>query len=155
MDVSLDTILLAVGPKDDERLDTLGRAVLQVAIPSDSTVVLTHVFTPEQFRSAAEQLEMPNISPQEVDSLLERHETIRHLRERFEEYDVDYETRGVVGGISGGIVDIAEKTDADRVVVSGRSRSAVGKAVFGSTAQDVLLNSPCPVTFVRAQEPGE
>jgi len=149
MDVSLDTILLAVGPKDDDRLDHLARAILQVTVPTDATVVITHVFTPEQFKSVADDLGVPDIGVDEVDTVLERHATIRHFESVFDDYDVDYELRGVVGEISGGILNIAEATDADRVVISGRSRSAVGKAMFGSTAQDVLLNAPCPVTFVR------
>jgi len=47
------------------------------------------------------------------------------------------------------IVELVEELDADLVVVGGRKRSPTGKAVFGSVAQEVLLNSPRPVTFVR------
>jgi nucleotide-binding universal stress UspA family protein len=47
------------------------------------------------------------------------------------------------------VVALAEELDADLVIVGGRTRSPAGKAVFGSTAQEILLESPCPVTFVR------
>jgi len=46
---------------------------------------------------------------------------------------------------------LAAEVDADLVVVSGRKRTPTGKAVFGSTAQTVLLDAPCPVTFVRVE----
>jgi nucleotide-binding universal stress UspA family protein len=64
--------------------------------------------------------------------------------------DVEYATRGNVGEHGPGIVDAAEEVDADLVVVGGRRRSPTGKAVFGSTAQEVMLEAPCPVMFVRA-----
>ncbi|WIV68730.1 universal stress protein [Natrialbaceae archaeon AArc-T1-2] len=44
------------------------------------------------------------------------------------------------------IVDIAEEIKADRIVMSGRKRTPVGKVLFGSTTQSVLLNSDIPVT---------
>jgi nucleotide-binding universal stress UspA family protein len=45
---------------------------------------------------------------------------------------------------------IADEVDADMIVLGGRGRSPARKALFGSTTQEVLLGSPCPVTFVRA-----
>ena len=147
----LETILLTVGPNDESRLDELGETVLQVAKPTDATVVITHVFTPDQFREIADELGMPELAETEVDKVLEHHESVRHFERLFTDHGVDHEVEGVVGDISDGIIDIAEETESDRVVVSGRTRSRVGKAVFGSTAQDVLLQSPCPVTFVKAK----
>ncbi|MFD1634905.1 universal stress protein [Haloplanus ruber] len=148
----LETMLLTVGPNDKNRLDELSETVVQVAKPADATVVITHVFTPDQFQEIAEDLGMTDLAETEVDKVLERHESVRHFEEVFDEHGVDYEVKGVVGDISDGIIDIAERTQSDRVIVSGRTRSAVGKAVFGSTAQDVLLNAPCPVTYVKAAE---
>lgn len=148
----LETMLLTVGPNDKNRLDELSETVIQVAKPADATVVITHVFTPAQFQEIAEDLGMADLAETEVDRVLERHESVRHFEEVFDEHGVDYEVKGVVGDISDGIIDIAERTESDRVIVSGRTRSAVGKAVFGSTAQDVLLNAPCPVTYVKATE---
>jgi nucleotide-binding universal stress UspA family protein len=48
------------------------------------------------------------------------------------------------------LVELADEVDADMVVLGGRNRSPAGKALFGSTAQEVMLGSSCPVTFVRA-----
>lgn len=55
---------------------------------------------------------------------------------------------GRVGEVSKGINDYARDVDARYVVVGPRKRSPAGKALFGSTAQKVLLNSPCPVVSV-------
>lgn len=147
MDTSLDTIVLAIGPRDDDRLDRLARVVRQVAKPTDVTVILTHVFSKKQFDEVAEELDYPKATEEDVDVVLERHQSIRHLEELFDEHDV----RGVVGTVAESTNKIAETNDADRIVISGGDRSPAGKAIFGSTAQNVLLGSPCPVTYVRSQ----
>lgn len=46
------------------------------------------------------------------------------------------------------ILDAAADLDADRIVMSGRKKSPVGKVLFGSVTQSVLLDSDIPVTFV-------
>ena len=83
------------------------------------------------------------------DTVAARHATILALRDALDEASVPYEIRGSVGNYGSSIVELAREVDADRVVVGGRRRSPTGKAVFGSTAQKVLLSAPCPVTFVR------
>ena len=47
------------------------------------------------------------------------------------------------------LVRIAEEQQADEVIIGVRRRSKVGKLIFGSTAQFVVLNAPCPVVTVK------
>jgi len=42
-----------------------------------------------------------------------------------------------------------EKELIDMVVVGIHKRSPTGKAIFGSTAQHIILNSPCPVITIN------
>lgn len=56
---------------------------------------------------------------------------------------------GLVGYPAEEILDYAEDHDARYVVVGGRKRSPVGKVLFGSVTQAVLLGADRPVVTVR------
>ncbi|SER14503.1 universal stress protein [Natrinema salaciae] len=148
--MTLETVLLAVGPSDADRSDQLAEAVLEVAKPADATVVLAHVFTDTEYDEVLDRLEFDRqVDEIDPDAVAGRHSTIHDLQAILDEHGVDYDVRGGVGEHGPTIVDLASSAGADRVVVGGRRRSPTGKAVFGSTAQEVLLSAPCPVTFVR------
>ena len=151
--MELETVLLAIGPGDEDRLQELAETVIQVAEPAGATVVLSHVFTRSEYNDVLDRLEFDrSVDEIEPDEVARRHSTIIELGKLLERHDVEYAVRGAVGEHGPTIVDLAESADADRVVVGGRRRSPTGKAVFGSTAQEVLLSAPCPVTFVRSDD---
>lgn len=52
---------------------------------------------------------------------------------------------GLIGKPADEIVEYAADNNARYIVIGGRKRSPIGKAVFGSVAQSVLLNASCPV----------
>jgi len=56
-----------------------------------------------------------------------------------------------VRGLEAGedLVQLAGDHQADEVIIGVRRRSKVGKIIFGSTAQYVVLNAPCPVVTVK------
>lgn len=56
---------------------------------------------------------------------------------------------GLVGYPGQEILAYADKEDARYIVIGGRKRSPVGKALFGSVAQEVVLESDRPVVSVR------
>lgn len=149
--MAIETILVAVGPNDADRAERLAEETLDVAVPTGADVVLAHVFTRGEYDDALSNLEFDRQSSEvSADDVAQRHSTIRTLARAFDDADVDYEIRGAVGDHGDAIVDLAESVTADRVIVGGRRRSPTGKAVFGSVAQHVMLEAPCPVTFVRS-----
>jgi nucleotide-binding universal stress UspA family protein len=149
--MALETVLLALGPGDTERIDRLAEETIDIAGPSEATVVLGHVFTEAEYERTLDRLGFDvtagEISPNEVAN---RHATVRELGDRLDEAGVAFAVGGAVGDHGDSIVGLAEESGADMVIVGGRRRSPAGKAVFGSTAQKVMLSAPCPVTFVRA-----
>jgi nucleotide-binding universal stress UspA family protein len=56
-----------------------------------------------------------------------------------------------VRGLEAGedLVQLAAERQVDEVIIGVRRRSKVGKIIFGSTAQYVVLNAPCPVVTVK------
>lgn len=47
------------------------------------------------------------------------------------------------------IVRFAEEKNAEEIIIGVKRRSRVGKLLFGSNAQYVILNAPCPVVTVK------
>lgn len=59
--------------------------------------------------------------------------------------NISYESVGLIGNPADEVVKYADEQDTRYIVVSPRKRSRAGKALFGSTAQSILLNTTCPV----------
>jgi nucleotide-binding universal stress UspA family protein len=56
-----------------------------------------------------------------------------------------------VRGLEAGedIVQMAEERKADEIIIGIQRKSKVGKLLFGSTAQYIILRAPCPVLTVQ------
>ncbi|OQX27532.1 MAG: universal stress protein UspA [Desulfobacteraceae bacterium IS3] len=64
--------------------------------------------------------------------------------------EIPCEARVLVGGLSPGeaLVEFAKEHKIDEIIVGVRKKSRLEKLVLGSTAQYIILNSPCPVLSV-------
>ena len=61
------------------------------------------------------------------------------------------ETKLMTQGLSPGeaLVEFAQENEVDEIILGIVKTSKVGKLVFGSTAQYVILKAPCPVVTVK------
>ena len=63
--------------------------------------------------------------------------------------------RGDLADPSDAVVQVAQRREARLVVLGLRARTPVGKLVFGSTAQRILLDATCPVLAVKPSVAGD
>ena len=66
-----------------------------------------------------------------------------------DDYGKTLETATEVGRPSRTIVNYAEESDVDQIVMGSHGRSGVSRILLGSVAENVVRRSPMPVTIVR------
>lgn len=151
--MGIDTVVLAVR-EDTELTDQLATTTRDIAGASRAEVVLANVYERDDYNRAKEQLNYSRDDEVTPDVIAERHSNVQEITDTLSKDNITIRTRGLLTeDASEGqrFVEFAEEVDADLLVISGQSRTPTGKALFNSTAQEVLLNAPCPVTFVRVE----
>lgn len=148
--MSMETIL--IGARSGENAGRVAEAAIDLAAATGATVVVGHVFDPDDYDDVRARMGIEPDAEVTADDVARRVDAVDDVTERLRSEGIQVEIRGRVGEAGPQLVDLAEAIGADLVVVGGRRRSPTGKALFGSTAQEVLMNAPCPVTFVRADE---
>lgn len=116
----------------------------------DEPVEVVHVLTRDEFVS----LERTNVS--ETGDTIPTQEVVEIAAEiaaeAIDRSDVEATPVGLLGDPAEEVVDYAADKQASYLVAAGRKRSPVGKALFGSVVQSILLNASCPVVSLRVEE---
>ncbi|MFB6168706.1 MAG: universal stress protein [Haloferacaceae archaeon] len=151
--MSVDTVVLAVAGENTDLTDRLAQTTGDIAAPADADVALVRVYTEAEYDQARTRLDFAPDSEATPDAIAERDASVRAVTDTLSADGLDASVHGRLApdaDTGERIVELTEAADADLLVVGGRQRSPAGKALFGSTAQELMLNAPCPVTFVRA-----
>jgi nucleotide-binding universal stress UspA family protein len=79
---------------------------------------------------------------------------LAEVRASLDTEGIEHEVRQLVRGNDPAedLIAVAEETGADFIVIGLRRRTPVGKLILGSNAQRILLEAPCPVLAVKANE---
>ena len=85
------------------------------------------------------------------DTIQQAEQNLDHVRREFSTLGLACDTHVVVSPLTAGeeIVQFAEQNTIDLIVIGVRRRSKVGKLLFGSNAQLIILTAPCPVLTVK------
>lgn len=115
----------------------------------DEPLHVVHVLNQSRFR------ELEQTSLDETGETIDV-QTIREMAERIADdvasatINTDYTAVGLVGEPADEVVKYATNEGASYLVIGGRKRSKVGKALFGSATQSILLNADIPVLTVMS-----
>ncbi len=90
----------------------------------------------------------PDLKKENIDKAESK---LEKLKASFKADDIPCETQAIVSVRSTGedLVQFVKDNDVDEIIIGVRRRSKVGKLVFGSTAQYVILEAPCTVVAVK------
>ena len=116
--------------------DLLGQAVKQAKAFNGEVCVITSMFSGEET---------------ELEMIKEAENNLENAKLLLEDQGVKNSTHLLIRGMHPGedIVSFAEENGADMIIIAVKSRSKVGKILFGSTAQYVILKSKCPVLSIK------
>jgi nucleotide-binding universal stress UspA family protein len=141
-------VLLPVDP-DESRAKAAAEAVAALPnVDEDVEVIVLSVFQ----KRDVQDLDGGRLESEELFERSEAPESLKNTAKFLEERGIKVAARREHGDPEDVILDIADAEDVDSIVMSGRKRSAVGKVMFGSVTQSVILNSSRPVTIADASE---
>ena len=85
---------------------------------------------------------------------VQHEEELAQVRSELDAEGIEHEVRQLVRGNepADDLIAVAEEINADFIVIGLRRRTPVGKLIMGSNAQRILLEAPCPVLAVKAEE---
>jgi nucleotide-binding universal stress UspA family protein len=96
-------------------------------------------------RSLAQSREM------KLEDIQNAEQELENIRRSFRDEGIACKTEAIVSSISPGedLVQFAQENEIDEIVIGVRRRSKVGKLLFGSNAQYIILMAQCPVVAVK------
>ena len=88
------------------------------------------------------------------DDNIDHERELAEVRALLDADGIENEVRQLVRGHdpADDLIAVAAEVGADFIVIGLRRRTPVGKLILGSNAQRILLDAPCPVLAVKAEE---
>jgi nucleotide-binding universal stress UspA family protein len=94
---------------------------------------------------------MESATEKEFDDLTKIESKLETLKVSLTKEGIPCETHLLIRGLTPGedIVEFAKDKNIDQIFIGIEKKSKVGKLFFGSNAQHIILEAPCPVVSVN------
>lgn len=129
--------ILAALDQNEDRNKKIAEAVTESPLDTDSIHVILVTVSPKVRGDEGRTIDTKDYS--------DTPETVLEIQEHFQSASIETQIERKSGDAAKQILRVARQEEVDWIIVGGRKRSPVGKAVFGSVSQAVILNTDCPV----------
>lgn len=87
----------------------------------------------------------------QLDNLDEAKRNIESAQTYLQDDNIHTDTKLIFADQSAGdsLLDYAKENEIDAIIISTRKKSKLGKLIFGSTVQQVILEADCPVIVAK------
>jgi nucleotide-binding universal stress UspA family protein len=88
---------------------------------------------------------------EELKDIKAAEKNLAHAKDMMDREKVACQIHQLVRGLLPGedLIKFAGENDIDEIIIGIKKKSKVGKLIFGSTAQYIILNAACPVVSVK------
>lgn len=137
-------VLLPVDGNED-RLDK--QLTTLTTLPGQDELTVTVLYVHEEVDTVPDEAGKSVIESvnEAIEDLQGLPATVERAAEEIEAADIPVDIVETQGEPTDRIIEAADELDADGVLIAGRGRTPVGKAVFGSVTQGVILQGERPV----------
>lgn len=141
----IERVLIAVG-EERMHVEEITEHAVEIASALDATVTLLRVYTQSEFDELLKGLEYESADPTHI---AKRNGVVRDAASLVREADLELSVIGKVGTPAEEVATYVSDHDIDHVFIGGRKRRPTGKALLGSTSQDILLALDVPCTVFQ------
>ncbi|MFC6734166.1 MULTISPECIES: universal stress protein [unclassified Haladaptatus] len=138
----IERILIAVG-EERMHVEELTELAVEIATPFDAHVTLLRVYAAGEFKQLLDGFEYDSADPSDM---AKRNAVVREAARVVKDAGLEQTVVGLVGNTADEVIDYVDTHDVDHVFIGGRKRSPAGKALLGSTSQDIILGLSVPCT---------
>ncbi len=141
----IERVLIAVG-EERMHIEAITEHAIEIASALGASVTLLQVYTQSEFDELLDGLEYDSADPTDI---AKRNGVVRDAASLIREAELELDVVGTVGTPAEEVASYVTTHDIDHVFIGGRKRRPTGKALLGSTSQDILLALDVPCTVFQ------